>query len=67
MISQFEAIPESLKNMLLVMSTAGIFEQSCGDGEDGRPISEADKQRKYSALWQVSVILRFVLTVLSSS
>ena len=39
------------------MSTAGIFEQSCTDGEDGIPISEAEKQRKYSALWQVSEIV----------
>ena len=43
--------------MLLVMSTAGIFEQSCTDSEDGIPISEAEKQRKYSALWQVSEIV----------
>uniref|UniRef100_A0A7M5X4G9 SEC7 domain-containing protein n=1 Tax=Clytia hemisphaerica TaxID=252671 RepID=A0A7M5X4G9_9CNID len=52
----FEAIPESLKNMLLVMSTAGIFEQPCADGEDGVPSSaaEQEKHRKYSALWQVT-------------
>lgn len=31
---QSEAIPESLKNMLLVMDTAGIFET--GDGKDSQ-------------------------------
>ncbi|XP_057309577.1 Golgi-specific brefeldin A-resistance guanine nucleotide exchange factor 1-like [Hydractinia symbiolongicarpus] len=54
----FEAIPESLKNMLLVMSTAGIFEHH----HDNDPNTESQpqhlkadsKSRKYSALWQVT-------------
>lgn len=32
-MKQSEAIPESLKNMLLVMHTAGVFEID-GDGDD---------------------------------
>ncbi len=32
---QFEAIPESLKNMLLVMDTAGVFQNDVSDG--GKP------------------------------
>jgi hypothetical protein len=35
---QYEAIPESLKNMLLVMDSAGVFSSSCG----------------YSQLWTIS-------------
>ncbi|EDO31538.1 predicted protein, partial [Nematostella vectensis] len=60
----FEAIPESLKNMLLVMSTAGIFHQedymlSLGN----RPVEPSGSARlvrsdsdvhRYSALWQVT-------------
>lgn len=50
----FEAIPESLKNMLLVMSTAGIFENH-HDNEDGSIRSVDSKiPRQYSALWQVT-------------
>ena len=59
--SQFEAIPESLKNMLLVMSTAGIFdEEECAltahsQGESRKTHSRSDSEvHKYSALWQVT-------------
>ena len=45
---QSEAIPESLKNMLLVMSTAGIFHD--GDAEPNAATSD----RHYTALWQVT-------------
>lgn len=45
----YEAIPESLKNMLLVMSTAGIFECPSDD-----PSNSDSKCRQYSALWQVT-------------
>lgn len=57
----FEAIPESLKNMLLVMSTAGIFdEEECtltaGSQSDNRktPARPESDIHKYSALWQVT-------------
>merc|ERR1719427_2316983 len=54
----FEAIPESLKNMLLVMSTAGIFEchQDSASEPEALPSQfKADsKCRQYSALWQVT-------------
>lgn len=56
----FEAIPESLKNMLLVMSTAGIFEYhqdltGQADSESQPQHLKADlKSRQYSALWQVT-------------
>lgn len=38
---QLEAIPESLKNMLLVMDTAGIFHS-------------ADSRTGYSDLWEIT-------------
>lgn len=38
---QLEAIPESLKNMLLVMDTAGIFRSS-------------DSRTGYSDLWEIT-------------
>lgn len=38
---QLEAIPESLKNMLLVMDTAGIFHN-------------ADSRTGYSDLWEIT-------------
>ncbi|XP_065652483.1 Golgi-specific brefeldin A-resistance guanine nucleotide exchange factor 1 isoform X4 [Hydra vulgaris] len=47
----FEAVPESLKNMLLVMSTAGIFEHHQDIPENENPDK---KTRRYSALWQVT-------------
>jgi hypothetical protein len=47
-ISQSEAIPESLKNMLLVMSTAGIFH------DDDAEASTTTADRNYTALWQVT-------------
>lgn len=58
----FEAIPESLKNMLLVMSTAGIFNEGESgvnavqtDGNRPRRLSRSDSDvHKYSALWQVT-------------
>ncbi|KAL9961546.1 hypothetical protein ACROYT_G030504 [Oculina patagonica] len=57
----FEAIPESLKNMLLVMSTAGIFdEEECAltapsQTDSRKTHSRSDSEvRKYSALWQVT-------------
>ncbi|XP_020603212.1 Golgi-specific brefeldin A-resistance guanine nucleotide exchange factor 1-like [Orbicella faveolata] len=57
----FEAIPESLKNMLLVMSTAGIFdEEECAltahsQGDSRKTHSRSDSEvHKYSALWQVT-------------
>lgn len=60
--SQFEAIPESLKNMLLVMSTAGIFdEEECTltahsqSTDDRKTHKRTDSEiHKYSALWQVT-------------
>lgn len=59
---QFEAIPESLKNMLLVMSTAGIFdEEECNitansqSSEERKTHKRTDSEiHKYSALWQVT-------------
>ncbi len=39
--AQLEAIPESLKNMLLVMDTAGIFHS-------------ADSRTGYSDLWEIT-------------
>eukprot|EP00795_Rhopilema_esculentum_P008272 gene8272-14228_t len=54
-----EAIPESMKNMLLVMSTSGVFDHS----EDDQTLQlthkaheqhEQDAKRHYSALWQVT-------------
>ena len=58
---QFEAIPESLKNMLLVMSTAGIFdEEECTLTSHSQTDSQRTHKRsdsevhKYSALWQVT-------------
>lgn len=40
--------------MLLVMSTAGIFEQHQDpDSEQKQDASSSSKGRKYSALWQV--------------
>ncbi|XP_022788096.1 Golgi-specific brefeldin A-resistance guanine nucleotide exchange factor 1-like isoform X3 [Stylophora pistillata] len=57
----YEAIPESLKNMLLVMSTAGIFdEEECAltaaSQSDNRktPARPQSDVHKYSALWQVT-------------
>lgn len=58
----FEAIPESLKNMLLVMSTAGIFdEEECTltahsqSAVDRKTHKRSDSEiHKYSALWQVT-------------
>lgn len=58
----FEAIPESLKNMLLVMSTAGIFdEEECTltahsqSTEERKTHKRTDSEvHKYSALWQVT-------------
>jgi len=41
LITQFEAIPESLKNMLLVMDTAGIFHS-------------AETASGYTSLWDVT-------------
>lgn len=40
-VLQLEAIPESLKNMLLVMDTAGIFHS-------------ADSRTGYSDLWEIT-------------
>ena len=40
-VVQLEAIPESLKNMLLVMDTAGIFQST-------------DSRSGYSALWEIT-------------
>ena len=58
---QFEAIPESLKNMLLVMSTAGIFDQEeCAltarsQGDNRKTLTRSESEiHKYSALWQVT-------------
>lgn len=59
---QFEAIPESLKNMLLVMSTAGIFdEEECTltahsqSSDERKTHKRSDSEiHKYSALWQVT-------------
>ena len=60
---QFEAIPESLKNMLLVMSTAGIFEQEDYTLSLAKPdktttaprLARSDSDvHRYSALWQVT-------------
>lgn len=61
-LSQFEAVPESLKNMLLVMSTAGIFdEEECTltahsqSTSDRKTHKRSDSEiHKYSALWQVT-------------
>lgn len=61
-LSQFEAVPESLKNMLLVMSTAGIFdEEECTltahsqSTNDRKTHKRSDSEiHKYSALWQVT-------------
>lgn len=58
----FEAVPESLKNMLLVMSTAGIFdEEECTltahsqSTNDRKTHKRSDSEiHKYSALWQVT-------------
>jgi len=55
----FEAIPESLKNMLLVMSTAGIFEHRVDDTDTIVAIETSTQRskgdhRRYSALWQVT-------------
>lgn len=58
----FEAVPESLKNMLLVMSTAGIFdEEECTltahsqSTSDRKTHKRSDSEiHKYSALWQVT-------------
>ena len=57
---QFEAIPESLKNMLLVMSTAGIFEYNQDFSETAKP---DQKTRQYSALWQVNLIVKIIINI----
>ena len=47
-ISQYEAIPESLKNMLLVMSTQGIFDNLMN------PKSQSDVDSPKQQLWGIT-------------
>eukprot|EP00794_Sanderia_malayensis_P012101 gene12101-13351_t len=55
-----EAIPESMKNMLLVMSTSGVFDRDEDDQSlqltQKSPVHEhqSETSRHYSALWQVT-------------
>jgi len=52
-----EAIPESMKNMLLVMSTSGVFDHSEEDQTlqlTQKTQESQDSKRHYSALWQVT-------------
>ncbi len=57
---QSEAIPESMKNMLLVMSTSGVFDHSDDDQslqltqKSHDSPQQSDTKRHYSALWQVT-------------
>ena len=54
---QSEAIPESMKNMLLVMSTSGVFDHSEEDQTlqlTQKTQENQDTKRHYSALWQVT-------------
>ena len=57
---QSEAIPESMKNMLLVMSTSGVFDHNEDDQslqltqKAHDHLQDQDSKRHYSALWQVT-------------
>lgn len=50
-LTQYEAIPESLKNMLLVMSTQGIFDTINGSQSDPS-IRLSPKDTNSQLLWQ---------------
>ena len=49
-----DAVPESLKNMLLVMETAGIFSSGCGGGGSIAMGPAASASASTTPLWELT-------------